>query len=133
MNQLFHNFPFSVSLSHRRTALCMKLSLSTFGHPCPLVPSRMSYNIHFMTDKLSTIFATPFQCVVAALIAGHQKEETSTAIKLHMGHGGGCFLACEDLGEFLTLHSPPAFFFFLVEVCSRVLIPLFKQGLVHSG
>ena len=52
------------------------------------------------------------------------------------GHGGGggiFFLACEDLGRCSTIHSPPALFFFLVEISSRTLIPLFMPGPVHSG
>ena len=36
------------------------------------------------------------------------------------------------LGECSTIHSPPAFLFFLVEIISRVLIPLFTPGSVHS-
>ena len=37
------------------------------------------------------------------------------------------------LGECLTIHSPPAFFFFKVEISLRTLIPHFMQGSVHSG
>ena len=37
------------------------------------------------------------------------------------------------LGECLTIHSTPTFFFFKVEISLRTLIPLFKPGLVHSG
>ena len=39
-----------------------------------------------------------------------------------------------SLGECSTIHPPPAlFFFFLMEVSSRTLIPLFGLGSVHSG
>ena len=37
------------------------------------------------------------------------------------------------LGECSTSHSPPALFFFYVEISSRTLIPLFRPGSVHSG
>ena len=39
------------------------------------------------------------------------------------------------LGECSTSHSPPALFvlFFEVEISSRILIPLYKPGSVHSG
>ena len=49
--------------------------------------------------------------------------------------GAGFFLACEDLGECSTIHSPPAlfFFFFEVEINCRTLIPFFMPGSVHSG
>ena len=47
---------------------------------------------------------------------------------------GAGFLAREGLGgEDLTIHSPPALFFFLMEISSRTQIPLFVPGLVHSG
>ena len=36
-------------------------------------------------------------------------------------------------GECSTIHSPPALFFFLKEISSRTLFPLFRPGLVHSG
>ena len=36
-------------------------------------------------------------------------------------------------GECSTIHSLPALFFFKVEICSHILIPLFMPGLVHSG
>ena len=38
-------------------------------------------------------------------------------------------------GECLTIHSPPAlfFFFFKVEIRLRTLIPLLRPGSVHSG
>ena len=37
-------------------------------------------------------------------------------------------------GECLTIHSPSAlFFFFVVEISLRVLVPLFRPGSVHSG
>ena len=39
--------------------------------------------------------------------------------------GGGVFLMYEDFGR--IIHSSPALFFFLVEVSSRTLIPLFGQ------
>ena len=40
------------------------------------------------------------------------------------------------LGEWSTIHFPPAlffFFFFQVKISSRTLIPLFRLGSVHSG
>ena len=44
------------------------------------------------------------------------------------GGGSGFFLACEDLGRMFD-HSAPAcaFFFFLVDISSRTLIPLLCQ------
>ena len=42
-------------------------------------------------------------------------------------------LIARTLGECSTIHSPPALFFFKVEINLRVLIPLFTPGLVHSG
>ena len=37
------------------------------------------------------------------------------------------------LGECSTIHSPPALFFFLMEIISRTLIPFFSPESVHSG
>ena len=46
-------------------------------------------------------------------------------------------VACEDFrgirGEGLTIHSPPAIFFFKVEISSRTPVPLFRSGSAHSG
>ena len=49
------------------------------------------------------------------------------------GEAGGFFLACEDLGQRSAIHSPPAHFFFKVEISSRTLIPLFRPGSLRSG
>ena len=56
-------------------------------------------------------------------------------ITLDYSTGDGLWLACEDLGECSIIHSPPALFFFFFEVgiSLRTLIPLFTQGLDHSG
>ena len=45
------------------------------------------------------------------------------------------FFSCARiLGECSTINSPPAlFFFFLVEISSRRLIPLFRPGSAHNG
>ena len=52
--------------------------------------------------------------------------------------GGGCggfFLACEDFGRMFDNSSPtpPLALFLKVEISSRILIPLFRPGSVHSG
>ena len=36
-------------------------------------------------------------------------------------------------GECSTIHSPPALFFFKVEISSCRLLPLFRPGSVHSS
>ena len=46
---------------------------------------------------------------------------------------GGFFLSARTLGEGWTIHSPPAFFFFKVEISSRTLISVFTPGSIHSG
>ena len=47
---------------------------------------------------------------------------------------GGFFLACDNFGRIFG-HSFPAFafFFFKVEISSRIPISLFRPGSVHSG
>ena len=48
--------------------------------------------------------------------------------------GGGFFLACEDFGRMFYNSFPAcAFFFFLLEISSRTLLPHFRLGSVHSG
>ena len=37
------------------------------------------------------------------------------------------------LGEYSTVHSPPAIFFFNTEISSLTLIPPFRLGSVHSS
>ena len=52
------------------------------------------------------------------------------------GVGGVSFcVTCEDLGKKTINYSFPAcaFFFFKVGISSRILIPLFRLGSVHSG
>ena len=70
-------------------------------------------------------------------VQSRREEQDFIALMKYGGSGaGGFFLACEDLGECSTIHSPPAlsssssslFFFLLffkVEISSRTLIPLF--------
>ena len=47
--------------------------------------------------------------------------------------GGGIFSLARIWGECSTFHSPPALFFFNVEISLRTLIPIFRPGSVHSG
>ena len=48
--------------------------------------------------------------------------------------GGGFFHACENFGRMLDFSFPTcAFFFFLVEISSHKLIPLFSPGSVYRG
>ena len=59
------------------------------------------------------------------------------------GDGGGVFLKCEDFGRMFDSSFPAcavfsfsrSFFFFGggVEISSRILIPVFRPGSVHSG
>ena len=53
------------------------------------------------------------------------------------GGGGGLVVAFSSrpriLGECSTIQSPPALFFFKVEISLRTPIPLFTPGLVHGG
>ena len=68
-------------------------------------------------------------------VQSRREEQDFIALMKYGGSGaGGFFLACEDLGECSTIHSPPAlfFFFFEVEINSRTLIPLFMPGSVRG-
>ena len=49
--------------------------------------------------------------------------------------GDGFFFACEDFGSMFDDSFPACafFFFFLVEITSRTLVPLFRPRSVHSG
>ena len=54
----------------------------------------------------------------------HEKIEED----LTDGGGGGFFIACEDFARIFDNSFPACafFFFFLVEISSRILIPLFR-------
>ena len=61
------------------------------------------------------------------------KKSIKTSLKMLRSGGGGFFLASKIWGECATIHFLSAFFFFLVEIDSCTLIPLFTPGSVHSG
>ena len=55
---------------------------------------------------------------------------------IHLSYGGGgSFLACKDFGRMFDNSIPVCafFFFFKVEISSRMLISLFRPESVHSG
>ena len=74
-------------------------------------------------------------CVCVCVCSTHVHYCFFLAAAYSFVHGGGVLLACEDFGRIFN-HSFPACafkFFFLVEMNSRTLIPLFTPGSIHSG
>ena len=78
-------------------------------------------------------------------------QSTHYHVIVRLTGGGGCLLVCEEFLENIRLSIPRlrllllllllllyvhflvVVVVFKVEICSRTLIPLFRQGSVHSG
>ena len=90
----------------------------------------------FERGQLKNITKSVFQFCRLAKCSGIRLDLAPTVVLMVFEVAACFFLACEDFGRMFGKSFPAwafFFFFYLVGISSRTLIPLFRPGSVHSG